>query len=67
MFTCIRVYNNNDRTKDDYSTQEEMNNWVEYNKLYRPGCALFVNGECKQVGYLSMSRCIEIAKELMRQ
>lgn len=45
-----RVYNNGDRVTDLHSHVE---GWRAYNEANRPGCALFINGECIQRGYLN--------------
>ncbi|HON83759.1 MAG TPA: hypothetical protein PLI22_06475 [Caldisericia bacterium] len=44
-----------------------MKDWLEYNQSYRPGAALFVNGECKQTGYLSKERCDKISERLKNE
>lgn len=63
MNTCIRIYNNGDRVIQRCSP-EDTERWIEGNKKWRPGTALFVNGKCHQTGYLGKVRCEEIEKEL---
>ncbi len=61
---CVRVYNNGDQVVLDIP-DDEVEEWVEGNKLLRWGCALFVNGVCRAVGYLGDERCVAIAKCLL--
>ena len=41
---CVRVYPTGE-AKDTIRDDDGMNGWVEYNRKWRPGNALFVNGE----------------------
>lgn len=59
-----------------YSSLEEIHNGVldihlddhvKYNKLYRPGRALFVDGKCVYSGYLKKDDCIRIENELLKK
>jgi hypothetical protein len=50
-FYCVRVYGNGS-AKDTLRDKEGMENWIKYNKEWRPGCMLFVNGEFKSGGCL---------------
>lgn len=60
---CVRVYNDGSRHQD-LLTPTEAELEIAYNKQYRPGVAFFVDGECRQTGYLSVERCMEIVREL---
>lgn len=60
MSTLVRVYNNGDRVTTPNATPE----LVQYSVDFRPGCALFLDGEIVQTGYLSRERCEEISREL---
>jgi hypothetical protein len=60
---CVRVYNNGDRAVEPRPASR-LSEWLEYNKGFRPGTALFVDGVCHQTGYLSEDRCRLIAAEL---
>lgn len=62
---CVRIYANGD-IRTTYWRKAEVADWLAYNKLYRFGNALFVNGECKQNGYLSDGLCAEIS-EVIRE
>jgi hypothetical protein len=61
---CVRVYNNGDRVLFDTARDEDTQEWLRYNMKNRFGTALFVDGVCKQQGYLSQARCDEIARSL---
>ncbi len=63
MAKCTRVYLNGNYITDTYS-DNEIQAWLEYNKTYRPGCALFINAECQYTGYLIDESCAEISKIL---
>jgi hypothetical protein len=60
---CVRVYLDGSR-HIDLMTPEEAQSETEYNRTARFGVAFFVDGECKQTGYLDMERCIAIGREL---
>lgn len=64
MFTCTRVYPNGDKITLKISSEEEKNQWVEYNSTWRFGCALFVNGTNVYSGYLSQEKVKEIESSL---
>jgi len=38
---------------------EHLENHIEYNKIFRPGRALFVDSKCVHAGYLNEQRMIE--------
>lgn len=63
MTKCTRVYLNGNYIADTYE-DHEIQAWLNYNKTYRPGCALFVNAECHHKGYLLDESCAEISKIL---
>lgn len=54
----IGVYNNN-TYKINIVKPDHLESHVEYNKIFRPGRALFVDGKCVHSGYLSEQRIIE--------
>jgi hypothetical protein len=64
----LRAYNNGDKVAIDSHSHDftieyaSVDAWVEYNKHFRYGCALFVNGECVHRGYLSQERCDTISQ-----
>ena len=60
---CLRVYCTGDRTRKRLPV-EAAKEWIEYNKKFRFGCALFVDGKCVQRGYLSKRRVEEIKNEI---
>lgn len=41
---CVRVYGNG-QAKHTYRDEEGMKGWIEYNRSFRGGCALFVDGK----------------------
>lgn len=57
------VYSNGDR-KHNGVRESHLAEHIEYNKTFRPGRALFVNGKCENEGYLSKDTCDSIEKEL---
>lgn len=68
--TCVRVYNNGSwayepRLPDEVYGSAEDEGWIAYNKTWRPGCALFVDGECVELGYLSPERAQAITDRLL--
>lgn len=54
----IGVYANDDY-KINIVKEEDLVNHIEYNKLFRYGRALFVDGKCENQGYLSDIKRIE--------
>lgn len=48
----IGVYANGE-FKVNVVSDGDLSNHIEFNKTFRPGRALFVNGECLNQGYLS--------------
>lgn len=46
MFKCLRVYPNGDARFTVCATETECDEWLKYNRVYRFGNALFVNGIC---------------------
>lgn len=64
LVTVTRVYNNGDRVRS-LLLPEVADKELEYSKRMRPGCALFRDGVCEQVGYLGVTRCEEISSELL--
>jgi hypothetical protein len=63
MRKYVRVYNNGDRVYKDLAPWE-AEIAIAYDKDHRPGCAVFIDGECKQAGYLDMERLVAIGREL---
>ena len=55
-FKCVRVYLNGSMQRS-YWDGDSIDDWIEYNKGYRSGTALFVNGACVARGYLSEETC----------
>ncbi len=47
VFHCVRVYGNGS-SKEAHRDAKGRDSWLEYNKTYRPGCALFVDGEYQE-------------------
>lgn len=43
---------------------ENLAEHIQYNLIFRPGRALFVDGFCLHEGYLDKGRCAEIEAEL---
>ena len=64
IWIVTRVYNNDSFEPRKFATEAEARAEVAYDKMYRWGCAVFLNEECVQTGYLGMERCIEIGKQL---
>jgi hypothetical protein len=64
-YTCTRVYNNGDRVTV-IRIGEAALEWLEYNKTWRFGNALFVNGICEYPGYLDKERIKAIEQELQQ-
>lgn len=58
-----RVYANGDRCQERMSA-EKAQILLDYNVVYRWGCAHFRNAECIHEGYLGPERCAVISAEL---
>lgn len=56
-----RYYNNGEYT-DNGVRKEHLADHIQYNKKYRPGTALFINGVCLNYGYLGQERCDKLAE-----
>jgi len=54
----VRVYNN-DSIEVVIVKEENLERLIKYNNENRPGCAFFVDGQCKQNGYLDEERIRE--------
>lgn len=68
MAECIRLYSDGTHITNVRETKEEVESWLEYNKKYRFGTALFVDGKCVEKGvYLSKERCDAFEKELFQK
>ena len=63
MYCCVRVYNNGQRVTE-WHDEDTLFEWLDYNKTFRPGTALFVEGKCEAEGYLGPARCRAIEAEL---
>lgn len=46
-FVCVRFYANTDFVANVVRA-EHLEEHVRFNKIFRPGCAFYVNGELKQ-------------------
>lgn len=64
-YTCIRIYNNGDFELKTLN-EVDMKDWLQYNIDWRPGCALVINGEIKQKGYLDEERILARAADIER-
>lgn len=52
MHVTVGVYKNNEY-KYNIVLERDLENHIEYNKIFRFGRALFVDGKCVHQGYLS--------------
>ena len=59
------VYLNGDRVHNGVAP-EHLEHHIEYNQTMRPGRALFVDGVCKNKGYLDQTTVDSITEELRR-
>ena len=57
------VYANGDR-KHNAVKPEHLADHIQYNLEWRPGRAFFVDGVCKNLGYLTQETCDAIETEL---
>lgn len=62
---CVRVYSSGD-AKETARDPEGLASWLEYNRLARPGNALFVDGACAEgdEGYLDRDAVDVVARQL---
>lgn len=63
MHVTVGVYNNNEY-KYNIVLDEDLENHIEYNKTFRFGRALFVDGKCVNRGYLSDERIEEWTRRI---
>jgi hypothetical protein len=63
IHTTIGVYNNNSY-KANGVTSENLEDHIQYNLRMRPGRAFFVDGVCKNPGYLSDERVAEWTQKI---
>lgn len=61
----IGVYNNNE-FKVNIVREEHLESHIEYNKTFRWGRALFVDGKCVHKGYLSDERITEWTEKISK-
>lgn len=62
-YKAVRVYKNLDKVRYDLRP-DEVDNWLDYNKKFRFGCALFLDSVCVYSGYLNDEECSEISVTL---
>lgn len=63
IHTTIGVYEDHSRRVNGVEAAD-LTAHIEYNKIYRWGRALFVDGKCVFQGYLSKEECDAIEKDL---
>lgn len=63
MHVTVGIYNNNEY-KYNIVEDEDLEKHIEYNKTFRFGRALFVDGKCVHKGYLSDERIKEWEKRI---
>lgn len=63
IITCCGVYNNGDKVFNGVY-EEDLPFHIQYNKDFRFGRALFVEGKCVHKGYLTQERCDAIEVEI---
>lgn len=63
IHTTMGVYNSDDFVTNGVA-DEHLESHIEYNKKWRFGRALFVDGKCVHQGYLSKERCDEWENKL---
>lgn len=59
----VRVYSSGDRVEQGVLSAD-LDDHTTYNQVYRFGCALFIDGVCKNQGYLDQVLVAAIEKEL---
>jgi hypothetical protein len=68
MAKCTRLYNDGSQITEIRETINEVTGWLTYNKTFRPGTALFVDGKLMETGlYISKERCLEFEKKLQKR
>lgn len=65
IFSSVGVYPNGDYKVNGVSEANIMDH-IEYNKKYRPGRALFIEGYCYNKGGLTEDEVIEWNKRIMK-
>lgn len=61
----MAVYPNGDRIHNGVHS-DHLDGHLKYNKLFRPGRAVFVNGKCVFQGHLTKQTCSAIEQELQK-
>ena len=59
----IRIYNCGDYVVNNVRP-EHIEDHIEYNKTFRFGCALVVDGDVKNEGYLDLERIKDIVSKI---
>ncbi|AWD93307.1 hypothetical protein AB9_143 [Acinetobacter phage vB_AbaM_B9] len=63
MAVSIRIYNSGSYVVN-YVRPEDVSDHIEYNKIMRFGCALVVDGNIENEGYLNKERIEEIISKI---
>jgi hypothetical protein len=64
---CVRVYANGE-AKHTVRAEQGMHSWLDYNRKYRPGCALFVDGKLRDLhdrGYLAGPQVLQVINTVL--
>ena len=61
---CWRIYNSGKIIKENRNTFEEVQQWLVFNKNYRPGCALIIDGKVMERGGVAFAQINDIAKQM---
>ena len=65
----VRVYNNPNVPyhREHLLNAREAEDQVRYDARFRFGVAVFIDGVCRQTGYLTKDRCDKISEELKQK
>lgn len=58
-YWVCRVYANKDMNCGK-QTEEQLTEYINYNKTYRFGCALIIEGKCYYTGYYKLEQIAEL-------
>lgn len=62
VISCVRFYSNG-HSKTEDRVPADLQTWLDYNRRFRPGTSLFVEGKCRSNGArFTQAECQEIER-----
>ena len=63
-YHCFRVYASGIKSTSLDLTEQEKTEWIEYNQVFRFGCAMFVDGKCVYTGYFHKEQTLVLEHQI---